>query len=366
MRYLLLIVFLPFSINFTYSQRVFEPKKISDSEIKYDGIIEKNEWKDATKVELDNETEPGYNTKPIVNTIGYILYSDEYIYIGFHAKTNESVRASIRKRDDMGIFNDDLVGFDIDTYGDGRNNIFIGSNPYGSQFDVRILNSVSEEGRYDISYDLEYESKGSIGNNEYYIELKIPFSSIPFPNGRDQKWKFSFFRRYLDYQIQTSKTDRDNSCVTCQLNDIIILNDIKIDKKLDLLPYISSNIEGENNLQNNKLEYDKPKTNFGIGINAELTKNLSLELTVNPDFSQVEADVTKIDANSAYTLSYPEKRPFFNKGTDILKLNSNDLQPFYSRSINNPSYALKLLNQGRKSRIFYLSSIDNNLSLIHI
>ena len=360
MRYLLLIVFLPFSINLTYSQRVFEPKKISDSEIKFDGIIEKNEWKDAIKVELDNETEPGYNIKPIVNTIGYILYSDEYIYIGFHAKTNESVRASIRKRDDMGIFNDDLVGFDIDTYGDGRNNIFIGSNPYGSQFDVRILNSVSEEGRYDISYDLEYESKGSIGNNEYYIELKIPFSSIPFPNGRDQKWKFSFFRRYLDYQIQTSKTDRDNSCVTCQLNDILILNDIKINKKLDLLPYISSNIEGENNLQNNKLEYDKPKTNFGIGINAELTKNLSLELTVNPDFSQVEADVTKIDANSAYTLSYPEKRPFFNKGTDILKLNSNDLQPFYSRSINNPSYALKLLNQGRKSRIFYLSSIDNN------
>ena len=55
----------------------------------------------------------------------------------------------------MGIFNDDLIGFDIDTYGDGRNNIFIGSNPYGSQFDVRILNSVSEEGRYDISYVLE-------------------------------------------------------------------------------------------------------------------------------------------------------------------------------------------------------------------
>ena len=79
------------------------------------------------------------------------------------------------KRDDMGIFNDDLIGFDIDTYGDGRNNIFIGSNPYGSQFDVRILNSVSEEGRYDISYDLEYESKGSIGNNEYFVELKIPF-----------------------------------------------------------------------------------------------------------------------------------------------------------------------------------------------
>ena len=57
MRYLLLIVFLPFSINLTYSQRVFEPKKISDSDINFDGIIEKNEWKDAVKIELDNESD---------------------------------------------------------------------------------------------------------------------------------------------------------------------------------------------------------------------------------------------------------------------------------------------------------------------
>ena len=108
------------------------------------------------------------------------------------------------------------------------------------------------------------------------------------------------------------------------------------------------------------MNYDKIKPNFGVGINAELSKTLSLELTINPDFSQVEADVTKIDANSAYTLSYPEKRPFFNNGVDILKLNSSDLQPFYSRSINDPLYALKMLNQGENSRFLFLSSIDRN------
>jgi hypothetical protein len=108
------------------------------------------------------------------------------------------------------------------------------------------------------------------------------------------------------------------------------------------------------------MNYDKIKPNFGVGINAELSKTLSLELTINPDFSQVEADVTKIDANSAYSLSYPEKRPFFNNGVDILKLNSRDLQPFYSRSINDPLYALKMLNQGENSRFLFLSSIDRN------
>ena len=119
----------------------------------------------------------------------------KFIYLAFDAETKENVRASVRKRDDFGIFNDDVIGFNIDTYGDGRNNIFIASNPYGSQVDVRVLNEVEEEKRYQISYDLEYESVGAIKGNRYYIEMKIPFSSIPFPNGKNQKWKFGLWRK---------------------------------------------------------------------------------------------------------------------------------------------------------------------------
>ncbi len=341
-------------------QEVHSPIKISNNKIKIDGIIDPVEWDGSIKIELDNETEPGYNIKPIVSTTGYILYSDYHVYLRFEAETKETVRASIRKRDDNGIFNDDIVGFDIDTYGDGRNNLFIGSNAYGSQVDVRVMNALQESSRYDMSFDLEYESAGSINGNSYSIEMKIPFSSLPFPNGKDQKWKFSFFRKYNDYQISSSKSDRDNSCITCQFDDEILFENIKIDKKLDLIPYITSGIEGEYNKSKDNIDYEKINSNIGISINAELSKSLSLELAINPDFSQVEADVTQIDVNSAFSLSYPEKRPFFNKGTDILKLNNPDLQPFYSRSINDPAFALKLLNQGKKSRLFYLSSLDNN------
>ena len=341
-------------------QEVHSPIKISENKIKIDGIIDPVEWEGSIKIELDNETEPGYNIKPIVSTTGYILYSDYHVYLRFEAETKETVRASIRKRDDNGIFNDDIVGFDIDTYGDGRNNLFIGSNAYGSQVDVRVMNALQEESRYDMSFDLEYESAGSISGNSYIVEMKIPFSSLPFPNGKDQKWKFSFFRKYNDYQISSSKSDRDNSCITCQFDDEVFFENIKIDKKLDLIPYITSGIEGAYNQNTNNIEYEKINSNIGVSINTELSKSLSLELAINPDFSQVEADVTQIDVNSAFSLSYPEKRPFFNKGTDILKLNNPDLQPFYSRSINDPAFALKLLNQGKKSRLFYLSSIDSN------
>ena len=356
-----LTVFFLFIITISaLGQDVHSPIKISDNKIKIDGIIDPKEWEGAIKIELDNETEPGYNIKPIVNTTGYILYSDYHIYLRFEAETKETVRASIRKRDDTGIFNDDIIGFDIDTYGDGRNNLFIGSNAYGSQVDVRVMNALQESSRYDMSFDLEYESEGSISGNSYSVEMKIPFSSLPFPNGKDQKWKFSFFRKYNDFQISSSKSDRDNSCITCQFDDEVFFENIKIDKKIDLIPYITSGIQGEYNMNSQNIEYEKISSNIGISINTELSKSLSLELAINPDFSQVEADVTQIDVNSAFSLSYPEKRPFFNKGTDILKLNNPDLQPFYSRSINDPAFALKLLNQGKKSRLFYLSSLDNN------
>ena len=355
----LIILSILFSFE-SISQKIIDVPFTSDDKISIDGILEKREWQNSEKLSLDFETEPGYNTTPVVETVGFIQYSENFIYVAFHAKTNEPVRAAVRKRDDMGSLGNDLIGISIDTYGDGRNNVFIGSNPLGSQIDVRILNSLTDEGRYDLAYDLEYESVGVIGENEYFVELKIPFSSISFSNNKIQKWKFSFVRRYLDYAISTSKDDRNNSCITCQLNDFIVFDKFRVDKKFDLLPYISSNLVGNKDDNSMSMNYDKIKPNFGVGINAELSKTLSLELTINPDFSQVEADVTKIDANSAYSLSYPEKRPFFNNGVDILKLNSRDLQPFYSRSINDPLYALKMLNQGENSRFLFLSSIDRN------
>ncbi len=355
-KYILSIFFITLSY-LSSSQNLYKPHKIIDNKITVDGIIDSVEWIGATEINLNFETSPGYNTKPIVETKAFILYSDYNIYLRIHAKTKEMVRASIRKRDDMGIFNDDVVGFVIDTYGDGRNNLFIGSNPYGSQVDVRILNSIQEESRYNISYDIEFESSGTISTNSYDVEMKIPFSSLPFPNGKDQLWKFSFFRKYIDYDYSSSKSDRNNSCNTCQLDDEILFENITIEKKLDLIPYITSSITGNKN-NSNDLEYDKINSNIGVSINTELSKNLSFELAINPDFSQVEADVTLIDVNSSFSLIYPEKRPFFNNGTDILKLNNPDLQPFYSRSINNPSFAMKLLNQGKKSRFFYLSTLD--------
>ena len=185
---------------------------------------------------------------------------------------------------------------------------------------------------------------------------------IPFPSGNNQRWKINLSTYYRDItkqgakaRVYSCKQDRDNTCKLCQIDHTIVMNNIKIEKNFDLLPYISSNLSGERTKYYDRINYLTPNLEYGIGANIELSKNLSLEATINPDFSQVEADETKIDINSPTAINYPEKRPFFNKGIDAMDYS---LDVFNSRAINNPSFAGKILNQGKKSRLYFLSAFD--------
>ena len=119
------------------------------------------------------------------------------------------------------------------------------------------------------------------------------------------------------------------------------MNDIVYKGKTELLPYISSNISGQRQTRyDDPIEYGKIKGDVGIGLNYDFSPSSSIEATINPDFSQIEADETQIDINSSFALDYPELRPFFNKGMDLLKFMDRG---FYSRTINSPSFAQNLL-----------------------
>jgi hypothetical protein len=345
-----------------YTQEIFTPTQISDNQIIIDGSISENEWANAEIIYLDNEIEPGNNNIPEKETKVYVLYSKKNLYVGFYAYDDSSnIRASIRQRDDFKLFNDDWVNIKLDTYADSRNNYNLIANPLGSQTDVLQVNAISDEKKYDINFNVEFETSGKILSNGYNVEFKIPFKNLPFPNGTNQEWKFLFKRRTYrngnEVELSSQKFDRNNSCEICQTSDILILKDIQIEKKFELLPYISGNISGVKPSKKSSLDYNKFQSNLGLGLNIDLNKNSLLEITLNPDFSQVEADVTQIDINSSYGLMYPEKRPFFNRGSDIVKFSDG---AFYSRSINDPLISTKILSQGKKSRLYFLNALDQN------
>jgi len=350
--------------HYALGQNQYEPQKSLASQIILDGVLSEGEWENATPIPLDYEVNPGNNSPAQKKTIAYLTYTDTHLYVGIHAFDRpENVRANVRSRDDFNMFlQDDVVSISFDTYADGRNNYILVANPFGSQFDVRAINAVTDEQRYDGSFNMDFETAGSIVSDGFQVEYKIPFSSLPFPNGTDQKWHFKLGRKYyneknVEVEVQNLPFDRDNPCEVCQTTEVLLLKDITIEKRVELLPYVAGNLSGQKPSQQASLKYDPFKPNAGLGLNLDLNKNSGLEITLNPDFSQVEADVTQIDVNSSFALEYPERRPFFNRGTDIVNFTDG---AFYSRSINNPLLSTKLLSQAKKSRIYFLTAIDQN------
>jgi len=358
----LLILFLFLFAPITYSQESFSPIKDNNTRFIIDGIISDDEWNNAIEVDLDYEVNPGNNISPKEKTKVFIVYSDTHLYIGFKAYANpKEVRASIRSRDDLGMISDDFVLIAFDTYGDSRNNYLLLANAFGSQLDARAVNAITDEDRYDINFNVDFETKGNIVSDGFEIEFKIPFASLPFPNGNNQEWNFNFrrnsFRNGVPIELRSQPFDRTAPCQICQTTDKLILKDIKIEKRIEFLPYVAGNVTGKKETILDQINYEKFNPNLGLGINLDLSKNSTLELTLNPDFSQVEADVTQIDVNSSVALEYPERRPYFNRGTDIVQYTTG---AFYSRSINNPLISTKLISQGKKERVFFLTALDQN------
>ena len=364
------IFFLLSSIYCFSQQTILDLIKTQDSDFILDGILSESELKNAFPIEIIYEHTPGYNTTPSYKTTGYVNYSEEFVYIAFRAYRDQVV-ASIHSRDNFSLYSEDYVNIHIDTYGDARNNLGFSTNLFGSQSDgVRVESSGF--GRQDSGWSLdpnfEWDSLGRLTDFGYEVEVIIPFSAIPFPKGEDQSWKLKVSTGYRDQTKQgstvraySSKLDNDSSCKLCQIDHTILMKDISYKKNVDFLPYVSSNLSGSREKFFDRVNYASPKVNYGVGVNIELNKNLSLEATLNPDFSQVEADVTKIDINSPTAINYPERRPFFNRGIDVLDYT---MDVIYSRSINNPSFASKIINQAKKSRLYMLTAIDQDSPFI--
>ena len=354
-----LFIFLFILSQSLISQELFSVNKIDHSEIQIDGDLSENAWSNAKFLPIGFEVEPANNKPSKRETFVYILYSSKAMFIAYHAFDEpKNLRASIRSRDQRGFWSDDVIVVHIDTFRDARSNVSLAVNPLGSQFDF-LYENFGPRATFNTNYNINYESVGRITDDGYIVEMKIPFSELAFDDNTDQIWNMRFRRRYYSegilHENSSQKIDRDNLCLICQTTDPFEFKDIEIEKRNEILPYIFSSFSGEKSNPSEKIKYGKSSNRFGLGLNFDLTKNSSLEVALNPDFSQVEADLSLIDVNSPVSLQYPERRPFFNRGMDIVNFNQDI---FYSRSISDPIFASKLLTQKKESRFFIMTALD--------
>jgi hypothetical protein len=345
------------------SEREVTIPRINNSKIDIDGDLNEAAWMKAKKFENFSEVDPGDNTKPTVNTEAYIFYDDDNIYIGYKCFENDinSVRKTFTSRDL--IFSDDWVGFFFDTYNEKKQAYELIVNPYGIQADL-IWNAPGNE---DETYDAIWYSNAKLHDNMWSVEMVIPFKSIRFPNRSEQIWNFHLIRnhpRANREQICWDPISRDDPTLYSHSPKIIGIKDIKGGNNLEVLPFVvgtqSGSLADFGNSESG-INNDKVKGQLGVNVKYGITSNLTSDLAINPDFSQVESDAAQVDVNNTFALFYPEKRPFFIEGNDIFKSPMNIV---YTRSINNPLFAFKLSGKIGRTDVGYTVAYDQKTPFI--
>ena len=319
-----------------------------------DGDLTDLEWGQANGTDYFLEIEPGENTTPAEKTEVKVAYDDKNLYVAFWAFADpKDIRASFQKRDQA--WTDDFVAIFLDTYGDANTGTMIGANPYGIQMDAKNNGG----GNDDPTFDLVYESQGKITDEGYQVEMAIPFSSLSFPDKEVQEWKVGFYRslpREKRSQIIWGGFDRTNPCFLCQMGTLKGIQGITQRGNFEFLPAIVGSQISELD-QNNTLQKGTALGQASLGIKYSLSSDQVAEFTINPDYSQVEADEEQVDVNTTFALFFPEKRPFFNAGNDLIDTWINAI---YTRSINNPIASGRMINRGQKNSWYLLSAMDEN------
>ena len=327
---------------------------VADSPI-IDGMIDEEEWNDAIEYELEFEVSPARNAPALLKTFAQIKHDDENLYVAFRAFANkDKIRATIRSRDTGWL--EDYVGVVIDTFGDDRYAIALGVNALGSQLDLKQTPDDRDE---DTSWNILFFAETSFTDYGYSAEFKIPFAELRYPDEEVQEWSIGFVRKSFEPGTQTIFADftvyAQDQCFFCATDEVYIIQDLEETDRNYIYPYITLNQKADRPVDN--LKYQNPDYEIGISGLLDLDENNTIEYTINPDFSQVEADAAQILVNETFAVSLDERRTFFLEGTDLL---DTDLDSVYTRSINNPLNAIKFINQGDRTSSLFMRAQDTD------
>jgi hypothetical protein len=307
--------------------------------IEVDGLLDEPAWAAAAVVPLTHEWLPGDNTPPPVATEVLVTFDDARLYVAFRANDPhpEAIRAHLADRDNE--FVDDAVGFSIDTFNDRRRAYRFEANPLGVQRDAIVSDVDDSE---DASWDAIWDAAGRITATGYTVEVAVPFRQLRFPRTEgEQTWGFlaqRIYPRSVVHQLYSSVNERDLDCLVCQYDPLTGFTRLETGHNLEVVPTVTAGRTDARADLAGPLEEGDEDAEAGLTVRWGITDNVTLLGTVNPDFSQVEADAAQLDVNERFALLFPEKRPFFLEGLDTF---ATPINAVFTRTVADPAFGLK-------------------------
>ena len=328
-----------------------------DTVVSIDGSLDDPAWRRAARLTGFSQYQPVDGRPAAEPTEVLVWYAPDAIYFGIRAGElhGNVVRATHANRDN--IDSEDQIQILLDTDNSRQIAFLFGVNPYGVQQDgtrsaqfaggaggasatgggFRNINPL--EGSVDLNPDYFFESKGRLVDGGYEVEMRIPFKSLRYQDAKVQSWGIHILRRvqHSGFQDTWAPAVRANANFLAQSGTLDGLHDLRRGLVLEATPTMTAHADRSPTLGNGR-DYEK-KADVGGDVRWGIRQNLTLNGTINPDFSQVEADIGQVLLNERFALFYPEKRPFFLDG---LELFDSPNQLIYTRQIVSPKGGVKL------------------------
>jgi hypothetical protein len=293
-------------------------------------------------------------------TTVWLTYDADYLYFAFKCDDPDpsQIKTSITRRDN--IWQDDWVGLSLDALGTGQLSYHMMVNPSGVQLD--LLNSVA--GNEDSAPDWRWDSAGKLTETGYAVEVRLPLQSIRFKGGDDTKMGILFFRRVSRTGVSVSWPAMDPGVWVFERHATLRFDSIAPRLAREVLPSATYS-RAETRDTPTRWNAADGEGDVGVSGKVGVTSTVTLDATINPDFSQVESDAFQVEVNRRFPIFFAEKRPFFMEGVGIFSLaGSNPGFPaglraaVHTRQIVDPIFGAKVTGSAGRFAFGTLSAVD--------
>jgi hypothetical protein len=310
-------------------KRVYHATRLTGAPPKIDGRLDDACWSEGEWTGDFTQREPHEGRPGSQPTQLKILYDDRYLYVAMRAYDSELATLP-RLRGQRDEFTGDIVGVNFDSYFDKRTGFEFDLTSGGSKIDLILKND-----SWDTSWNAVWDGKVGTEANAWVAEFRIPFSQLRYGKQPEQIWGLHSWRwlNRLQEESDWQLLPMDSPGLVYSFGELHGIRDLPPSRRIELLPYVLGKYATSAKEAGNPYRQGA-ETDFAAGLDAKvgLASNFTMDLTVNPDFGQVEADPSLVNLTT-YETFFEEKRPFFLEGKNIFEYGINDDLLFYSRRI---------------------------------
>jgi len=337
-----------FLFSFLTSQNVTSAVKATSNPVMDGDVLNDLAWNDVPAVTTFIQKTPDEGDNVSENTVVKVMYSDKIFFVSvvcYDSKPDEIVISDTRR--DSPLNNSDSFSFIIDTFKDFQTGYLFGTNPAGIEYDAQITGggeggsmmrrfSMGTGGGFNVNWDAVWEVKSQRGDYGWSAEFAVPFKTLRYKEGKDQSWGINFERVIARNKEEAHWAPISRQFTMNRLVSAGTLTQMNVpsSRNIKIMPYVL----GQNNEKKEETSSKSNDGTFGLDGKISVGSSMSLDLTYNTDFAQVEADEQQINLDR-FSLFFPEKRAFFLENAGLFSVGTGggffgpDIEMFFSRRI---------------------------------